>query len=100
LLWPPNSDQLVWLFSSRQTIFAPSPVLLFSGHSIFSLTCASKVITSVFTLFVLGSSALHCWRAAYNWNRQIKYIQSLEYCFVSCETSVNITVHFKVLHHS
>jgi hypothetical protein len=66
LLWPPNSDQLVWLFSSRQIIFASSPVLLFRGHSIFSLTSASKVITLVFTLFALGWSALHCWRAAYN----------------------------------
>lgn len=64
LLWPPNSDQLVWLFSSRLITFASSPMPLSRGHSIFSLTSASKVITSVFTLFVLGWSALHCWRVA------------------------------------
>jgi hypothetical protein len=54
----------VWLFSSRLITFASSPMPLSRGHSIFSLTSASKVITSVFTLFVLGWSALHCWRVA------------------------------------
>jgi hypothetical protein len=66
LLWPPYSDQLVWLFSSKLSIFASSSTPLSRGQSIFSLISVSKVITFVSTLFVWGWSALHRWRVAYN----------------------------------